>query len=231
MSGEKKSAINYWPEEEHPHNRLINYGSGISNEYLRGTLIDSRGQCSKKNVVDLSQNLLSAFGTLEKLNQATGAEICKIKAIGVAKAKQIKAPLEMGKRMASKTTGVKSKLKFSHAFVEKFFPFLKNLKKEILKIVFLEPKLQLIKDLTISKGSLNVGIMQPRKVMNPTIRAPVTTFTLIHNHPSGKPTPSPKYFEVTDRLNQTKKIIGIDIVDHIIIGVNGFFSFADEGLL
>ena len=67
--------------------------------------------------------------------------------------------------------------------------------------------------------------------MTSNIRESATSFALIHNHPSGKPTPSPKYFEVTDRLNQTKKIIGIDIVDHIIIGVNGFFSFADEGLL
>jgi DNA repair protein RadC len=67
--------------------------------------------------------------------------------------------------------------------------------------------------------------------MAPKIRESATSFSLIHNHPSGKPTPSQKYFEVTDRLNQTGKIIGIHIVDHIIIGVNGFFSFSDEGLL
>jgi DNA repair protein RadC len=155
--------------------------------------------------VDLSQNLLSAFGTLENLNQATGTEICQIKDIGGAKAAQIKAPLEVGKRMASKTTGVKIKLKFSQAFVEKFFPFLRNLKKEIVKIVLLGPKLQLIEDLNISKGSLNVVIVQPRKVMTPTIQESATSFPLIHNHPNGKPTPSQKYFEVTDRLNQTEK--------------------------
>jgi DNA repair protein RadC len=89
--------------------------------------------------------------------------------------------------------------------------------------VLLEPKLQLIKDLTISKGSLNFGIVQPREFMTPTILESATSFSLIHNHPSGKATPSQKYFEVTDRLNQTEKIIGIHIVDHIIIGVNEFF--------
>jgi DNA repair protein RadC len=144
---------------------------------------------------------------------------------------QTKALLEVDKRMASKPTRVKIKLKSSQAFVENFFPFLRNLKKEIVKIVLLEPKLQLIKDLTISKGSLNVCIVQPREVMTPTIRESATSFSLINNHPSGKPTPSQKYFEVTDRLNQTGKIIETHIVDHIIIGVNGFFSFADEGLL
>ena len=85
----------------------------------------------------------------------------QIKSIGAAKAAQTKAPLEVEKRMASKPTRVKIKLKSSQAFVEKFFPFLRNLKKEIVKIVLLGPKLQLIKDLTILKGSLNVGIVRP----------------------------------------------------------------------
>jgi DNA repair protein RadC len=67
--------------------------------------------------------------------------------------------------------------------------------------------------------------------MTPTIRESATSFSLFDNHPSGKPTPNQNYFEVTDRLNQTEKIIGIHIVDHIIIGVNGYFSFFDEGLL
>ena len=87
--------------------------------------------------------------------------MCQIKAIDVAKAAQTKAPLELKKRMASNPTRVKIKLKSSQAFVEKFFPFLRNLKKEIVKIVLLKPKLQFIKDLTISKESLNVGIVQP----------------------------------------------------------------------
>ena len=77
----------------------------------------------KKNAVGMSKNLLSAFGALEYLNQATGTEMCQIKAIGADKAAQIKAPLEVEKRMTSKTTGVKIKLKFSQAFVEKFFRF------------------------------------------------------------------------------------------------------------
>ena len=112
--------------------------------------------------MDSSQNLLSVFGTLENLNQATGTEMCQIKAIDAAKAAQTKAPLEVEERMASKPTIVKIKLKSSQAFVEKFFPFLRNLKKEIIKIVLLGPKLQLIKDLTILKGNLHVGIVRPQ---------------------------------------------------------------------
>ncbi len=232
MPGENKSAIKYWPEDERPRERLIKYGSStMSDAHLLGILIGSGDRRSKKNAVDLSRDLLNAFGTLENLDQATVTEMCQIKGIGAAKAAQIKAALEVGKRMASKPTGTKVKLKSSRAFVEQFSPFLKNLKKEIVKIVLLDPKLQLIKDLTISEGSLSASIVHPREVMIPAIRESAASFALIHNHPSGDPTPSQKDFEITHRLNQTGKIIGIHMVDHIIIGGNGFFSFADEGLL
>ena len=232
MPGENKSAIKYWPEDERPRERLIKYGSStMSDAHLLGILIGSGDRRSKKNAVDLSRDLLSAFGTLENLDQATVTEMCQIKGIGAAKAAQIKAALEVGKRMASKPTGMKIKLKSSRAFVEQFSPFLKHLKKEIVKIVLLDPKLQLIKDLTISEGSLSASIVHPREVMIPAIRESAASFALIHNHPSGDPTPSQKDFEITHRLNQTGKIIGIHMVDHIIIGGNGFFSFADEGLL
>jgi DNA repair protein RadC len=175
--------------------------------------------------------LLNVFGALENLNQATVSEVCQIKGIGAAKAAQIKSALELGKLMASKPTGVKIKLKFSQAFGEQFSPFLKNLKKTTVRIVRLDLILQLIKDLTIPKGSSNASIVHSREVMTPRFRESATSFALIHNHLSGDPTPSQKYFEITNRLNQTGKIIGIHIVGHIIIGINGFLSFAYEGLL
>ena len=189
------------------------------------------GIVAQKNAVDLSRALLNAFGTLENLDQATVTEMCQVKGIGPAKAAQIKAALEVGKHMASKPASIKIKLKSSQAFVDHFSPFLKNLKKEIVKMVLLDPKLQYIKDLTISEGSLNASIVHPREVMIPAIRESAASFALIHNHPSGDPTPSQQDFEITHRLNKTGKIVGIHMVDHIIIGGNGFFSFADEDLL
>ena len=122
----------------------------MSNTHQRGIQTGSRCRRSKKYAVDSSQNLLSAFGTLENLNQVTGTEMCQIKAIGASKASQTKSLLEVEKRMASKPTRVKIKLKSSQAFLEKSFPFLRKLKNKIVKIVLLEPKLQFIKDLTIS---------------------------------------------------------------------------------
>ena len=232
MPRKNSSAIKYWPEDERPRERLIKYGSNaLSDAHLLGILIGSGDRRAKKNAVDLSRDLLNEFGTLENLDQATVTEMCQVKGIGPAKAAQIKAALEVGKRMTSKPASIKIKLKSSRALVEQFSPFLKNLKKEVVKIVLLDPKLQYIKDLTISEGSLNASIVHPREVMIPAIRESAASFALIHNHPSGDPTPSQQDFEITHRLNKTGKIVGIHMVDHIIIGGNGFFSFADEDLL
>ena len=175
--------------------------------------------------------MLKVFGSLENIDQATVNEICQVKGIGSAKAAQIKAALEVGKRMSSKSVSLKTELKSSQALVTQFAPFMRNLKKEIVKIVLLDNKLQLIKDLTVSEGSLNASIVHPREVMILAIRESAASFALLHNHPSGDPSPSQKDFEITHRLNQTGKIVGIHMIDHIIIAGSGFFSFADEGLL
>ena len=232
MAGQDSSSIKNWPEDERPRERLIKYGSSsLSDAHLLGILIGSGDRRAKKNAVDLSRDLLNMFETLENIDQATVTEMCQVKGIGAATAAQIKAALEVGKRMAAKPINIKIKLKSSQAFVDQFSPFLKHLKKEIVKIVLLDPKLQYIKDLTVSEGSLNASIVHPREVMIPAIRESAASFALIHNHPSGDPTPSQQDFEITHRLHKTGKIVGIHMVDHIIIGGNGFFSFADEGLL
>jgi len=232
MPRKNSSAIKHWPKNERPRERLIKYGSNtLSDAHLLGILIGSGDRRSKKNAIDLSLDLLNVFGTLENLDRATVSEMCQVNGIGAAKAAQIKAALEVGKRMAAKPASMKLKLKSSQAFVDQFSPFLKSLKKEIVKIVLLDPKLQYIKDLTISEGSLNASIVHPREVMIPAIRESAASFALIHNHPSGDPAPSQADFEITHRLNKTGKIVGIHMVDHIIIGGNDFFSFADEGLL
>ena len=232
MTGKNKSAIKYWPENERPRERLIRYGSNsLSDAHLLGILIGSGDRRSKKNAVDLSRDLLKVFGSLENIDQATVNEICQVKGIGSAKAAQIKAALEVGKRMSSKSVSLKTELKSSQALVTQFAPFMRNLKKEIVKIVLLDNKLQLIKDLTVSEGSLNASIVHPREVMIPAIRESAASFAFLHNHPSGDPSPRQKDFEITHRLNQTGKIVGIHMIDHIIIAGSGFFSFADEGLL
>jgi DNA repair protein RadC len=159
------------------------------------------------------------------------SELCAIKEIGSAKAAQIKAALEVGKRMSSQSSGSKSKMQSARDFVDLYSPFLRHLKKEIVKVVLLNPKLSVIRDITISEGSLNASIVHPREVMIPAIKDSAASFVLMHNHPSGDSTPSQQDIEITHRLSKTGVIVGIKLVDHIIIAGSEYYSFAEEGMI
>lgn len=226
------SSIKHWPKDERPRERLIKYGGDkLSDAHLLGILIGSGDYQTRKNAVDLSREILNVFGDLNQLDGVSVNELCGIKGVGVAKAAQIKAALELGKRMASQVSSDKPKMQCSRDFVQFYSPFLKNLKKEVVKVALLNPKLRLIKDITISEGSLNASIVHPREVMIPAIKESAASITLVHNHPSGDPTPSRADIEITHRLCKTGEIIGIKLLDHIIIGDGAFYSFADEGLI
>lgn len=232
MDNEKATSIKDWPEDERPRERLIKYGGDkLSDAHLLGILIGSGDRRAKKNAVDLSRDLLQTIGDFNKLDTASINELCAIKGIGAAKAAQIKAALEVGKRFSAQASGTKLKLKSSKDFVNQYAPFLMNLKKEVVKVILLDPKMQVIRDLTVSEGSLNASIVHPREVMIPAIRESAASIVLIHNHPSGDPTPSHSDIEITHRVTKTGEIIGIKLLDHIIIGGNDFYSFADEGLI
>jgi DNA repair protein RadC len=129
-----------------------------SDAHLFGILIGSGDRRERENAVDLSRDLLNKFLTLENIDQASITQICHIQGIGAAKAQQIKAALEVSKKMPSKPSK-KIKMKSSRILLERFLPFFKSLKKEIVKTVLLVPKLQFINETTISEGSLNASIV------------------------------------------------------------------------
>lgn len=232
MSTGDHSSIKHWPEDERPRKRLIKYGEDkLSDANLLGIPIGSGDRQTRKNAVDLSRDLLTAFGSLRYLDQATVNELCEVRGIGTAKAAQIKAALEIGKRMFSQSTGEKIKMRSSRDFFELFFPFLRNLKKEVVKVALLDPKMNLIKERTVSEGSLNASIVHSREVMIPAIKESAAAIALVHNHPSGDPMPSQQDIEITHWISKTGQIIGIKLADHVIIGGETYYSFSDEGLL
>ena len=226
------SSIKHWPEDERPRERLVKFGgSALSDAQLLAILIGSGVSGANKSAVDLCRDLLKVFENLSNLDRASVQELCRVKGIGLAKATQIKAALEVGKRLASTGSGNTDRMTTSRAFVEYFAPFMKNLRKEVVKVALLDNKLQLIKDFVISEGSVNSSIVHPREVMIPAIQESATKIVLVHNHPSGDPSPSQADIEITHRVSKAGDIIGIKLLDHIIIGGTEFYSFADEGMI
>ena len=232
MANDDSSSIKHWPEDERPRERLVKYGGdSLSDAQLLAILIGSGDRTANKNAVDICRDVLQEFGDLNNLDRASIHEICQVKGIGLAKAAQIKAALEVGKRMASNRPGNRDKMVTSRALVDYFAPFLQNLRKEVVKVALLNNKLHIIKDIVISEGSVDASIVHPREVMIPAIRESATKIVLIHNHPSGDPSPSQADIEITHRLIKAGDIIGIKLLDHIIIGGTDYYSFADEGMI
>jgi DNA repair protein RadC len=177
--------------------------------------------------------LVRTFDGLRALDAASIAELCQIKGIGPAKATTIKAALELGKRLFGEPVQRHLKVTSPQDLVNYFQPRLQHLRKEVFKAVLLNTKHQMLKDVTVSEGSLSASLVHPREAFLPAIKESAAAVIFLHNHPSGDPTPSTEDKELTLRLVEVGQLIGISVLDHIIIGSGspGYISFRDAGLL
>jgi len=166
---EYREAIKDWPEDERPRERLIKYGAeSLSDAQLLAIILRTGNK--DRSAVDLARTLISKFEDFRSMDSLSISELCKEKGIGTAKAAQIKAAFEMGKRMLSIGSGLKKGFKCSDDVVNYYIPLMINLKKEIFKTVLLDSKNKIIRDVTISEGSLTASIVHPREVFNPAIK-------------------------------------------------------------
>ena len=227
---EYREAIKDWPEDERPRERLIKYGAeSLSDAQLLAIILRIGNKA--KSAVDLARTLISKFENFRSMDSLSISELCKEKGIGTAKAAQIKAAFEIGKRMLSSNSELKKGFTCSDDVISHYIPLMKNLKKEIFKTVLLDSKNKIIRDVTISEGSLTASIVHPREVFNPAIKNSAAAVILIHNHPSGDPSPSREDIEITQRLVKSGEIVGIKVLDHIIIGDGRHFSFLDKKMI
>ena len=221
--------IKNWPEEDRPRERLVNSGpESLTDTQLLAIILRIGDNSGNKSALDIGRELLTKFGNFRNLDLLSVKEICSIKGIGIAKATQIKAALEIGKRMSSQYGNRREQFKSSEDVVKRYIPLMRNIKKEIFKIVLLDSKNKILKDIIISQGSLTSSLVHPREVLNPAIKESAASIILIHNHPSGDPAPSQDDIEITKRLKQAGDIVGVEVLDHIIIGENSHFSFVDQ---
>lgn len=227
-------AIKEWPEDERPRERLMKLGTdALSEAQLLAIVLSTGNASSGQSALDLAMQLVRTFGGLRALDAASIAELCQLKGIGPAKATTIKAALELGKRLSGEPAQRNFKVTSPQDLVNYFQPRLQHLRKEVFKAVLLNTKHQVLKDVTVSEGSLSASLVHPREAFLPAIKESAAAVIFLHNHPSGDPTPSAEDKELTLRLAEVGQLVGINVLDHIIIGTGtpGYLSFRDAGLL
>ncbi|MEW6003559.1 MAG: DNA repair protein RadC [Nitrospirota bacterium] len=227
---ESSFTVHDLPKTERPRERLKQFGPEALSAQELLALIIGRG-VSKKSVMTIAQELLIKFGNIKAISEATLEELSQIRGIGFAKAAQIKACFELGKRQDLEPEQKDFNIKDPQSVVKAIRASIKDKAKEHFKLILLNARNKIIGISTISVGSLNASIVHPREVFKDAIMHNAYSVVLAHNHPSGDPEPSEDDLTMTKRLIEAGKILGIEVLDHIIITKNGYFSFKDRGLL
>ncbi len=230
MSKKPSKGILHWPKSERPRERLLAEGpESLTDGQLLAIVL--RVGRHDRSAVQVGMDLLKDLGGLQGLANRSAKELCSIPGIGPAKAAQIKAAIELGKRVLStpltkETVITRSQLVFKH-----YYPLLRDLRQEVFKVILLDAKHAVIRDKTVSEGTLTSSLVHPREVFNEAVRESAAAVIFLHNHPSGDPKPSKEDRMLTVRLQEAGEILGVQVLDHVIIGDNRYISFADEGWL
>ncbi len=218
------------PLGERPRERLLKLGSEALSAQEILALILGRG-IKGESVIVTSQKLLSRFGNLKGVANASLEELIQIPGIGPAKAAQIKAALELSKRLeADVDEKPKPVLKSPEDVVAVVKSHLKGKKKEHFLVICLDTRNRFINCKPVSIGSLDTSIVHPREVFKEAVSSSAASVIFVHNHPSGDPEPSKEDLELTKRLAKAGEIIGIDVLDHIIVCDKSYLSLKAKSL-
>jgi len=226
----KSFTIHDLPISERPRERLQKFGTSALSAQEILALILGRG-VSGESVMVTAQRLLSRFGSLKGIADASVEELSQVKGIGLAKSAQIKAAFELANRLEGYAeSGDKPIVKTPEDVVGLVRGRLRGKKKEYFLALLLDTRGHLIKVSEISVGSLDTSIVHPREAFKEAISASAASVIFVHNHPSGDPEASEDDVKLTKRLAEAGEIVGIDVLDHIIIGDKNHLSLKGKGL-
>ncbi len=211
------------PPAERPRERLVKLGAEALSAQEILALILGRG-VKGESVMVTAQKLLSKFGSLQGIADSSVEELSQINGIGLAKATQLKAAFELGRRLEGSSTEGKAQVKSPEDVLSAVASMLKGKKREHFLVLLLDTRNRLIRVATISMGSLDSSIVHPREVFKEAISASAASVIFVHNHPSGDPEPSEDDIELTRRLVEAGKLLGILVLDHVIVGEGTFVS-------
>lgn len=215
---------------DRPRERLTRQGAAsLSNQELLAILL--RTGTKETSVLVLANRILSSFDKIQDIKYATIEELMKVKGVGNAKAVQILAAAELGQRIYSKHSETRFTIRSPEDAAGYLMTEMTSLTQENFVVLFLNVKNEVLHKQTIFIGSLNSSIVHPRDIFREAVKRSAASIICAHNHPSGNPSPSPEDIDVTKRLMEAGSLMGIELLDHVIIGDHRFISLKEKGYM
>lgn len=233
MNDEKPvtNSIKTWAEDDRPREKMASNGAAaLSNSELLAILIASGTK--EKSAVEVAKEILRlGDNDLNKLGKLSLNDLKKVKGIGQAKAITITAALELGRRRHSDIPKISASITNSKMLADYFISRLKDLAHEEFHVAYLSQSNKILKMESVSRGGITGTVADPRIILGNALEVKATGIVLCHNHPSGNLKPSRADTELTQKLKQAASFMDIRVLDHLIVSEEGYFSFADDGIL
>ncbi len=213
------------PEQNRPRERFLKHGpEALSDAELFAIIL--RTGSPNENVIDMSNRLIKEYG-LNNLFDCSINELQKIKGIGPSKAMQLLAMAELGKRYSQSKNPIR-KISCSKDVFDLFHDRLKDKKQEEFYVLMLNNKNNIISEKLVTKGILDASIIHPREIFKEAIKSSASKIILVHNHPSGDPSPSKEDIDITKKIEEAGQMVDIKVLDHIIIGKGKWWSWVEN---
>lgn len=217
------------PSSERPRERLLRSGANaLSDAELLAIIL--RTGTRNENVIQVAQRLLAAYDGLVGFLRASTTELISEKGLGPAKVAQLKAALELGRRLLVADPGERPQIRAPGDAANLVMSEMSFLEQEHLRIMLLDTKNRVLDTPTVYKGSLNTSLIRVAELFREAIRSNCASLIVLHNHPSGDPTPSPEDVAVTKQIVDAGRLLDIEVLDHLIIGRQQFVSLKERGL-
>jgi DNA repair protein RadC len=229
LNGRANLTIKELPPDGRPREKLKALGPGSLAEAELLAIILRVGT-QGESVVNLSSRLLTTYGGLAGLARVPFTELCEVHGLGEAKACQLKAALEMGRRLLLAQPEERLQVRSPADLVPLLILELAPLDQETLRVVLLNTKNQVIKFSDVYKGSLNSSLVRVAEVFKEAVRVNAAAIIVAHNHPSGDPTPSTEDARVTEQIVAAGKLLEIEVLDHLVIGERSYVSLREKRL-
>lgn len=226
--------IHQWEESDRPREKLMQRGAEALSDAELIALIFGNGTTTKAgpiSAVQLGQALTRAYGSLYNLSKRERKELMRVVGVGPAKAIQLLAAFEIGRRIESQRGGDRIQVCSPEDVAAVYGPLMRDLKKEIFKVVLLNTANVIVGDHTISEGGLAASIVEPRAVFRHAVVENAAAIICLHNHPSGNPEPSREDIRITRQLVEAGRLMGIPVHDHLIIAGTRYTSLAERKLM